>query len=269
MPRVAGAGGEGVQAVVLALRILERLAEDGQPMGVTALARSLGTTKSRIFRHLKTLTKEGYILQSRDTERYQVGARLAALGRLAGDTFDLASVAAGMLRELRDSLGHFSVVSEVEPEGVRVLATLPGKSSVEIGVKRGSLLSFHGSAQGKVALAFGDESVRAAVFRSRLELLTPKTIVSPAILRRELDLVHKRGWAVAPNEALIGVNALAAPVFGASGALIGTVSIVDSIQFIEEEPTSEQIARVKDAARQISAALGHRIERRSLVDTAA
>src|SRR5215210_1240498 len=189
MPRVSGGSTDGIQAVVLTLRILERLAEEGSPIGVTALARALGTTKSRIHRHLKTLTQEGYILQSEDTDRYQVGARLAALGRLAGDTFDLASIAAPTLRRLRDSLGHFTVVSQVESEGVRVLATVPGKSSVEIGVKRGSLLSFHGSAQGKVALAFGEESVRSAVFRSRLELLTPKTIVSPAVLRRELEVV--------------------------------------------------------------------------------
>src|SRR3954447_23802692 len=182
MPKVSGTSTDGIQAVILTLRILERLAEDGRPVGVTALARALGTTKSRIHRHLKTLTQEGYILQSEDTERYQVGARLAALGRLAGDTFDLASVATATLRSLRDALGHFTVVSQVEPEGVRVLATVAGKSSVEIGVKRGSLLSLHGSAQGKVALAFGDESVRTAIFRSRLELLTPKTIVSPAIL---------------------------------------------------------------------------------------
>src|SRR5215212_11231695 len=169
MPRVSGGSTDGIQAVVLTLRMLERLAQEGRPIGVTALAWALGTTKSRIFRHLKTLTQEGYILQSADTDRYQVGSRLATLGRLAGDTFDLASAAASMLRELRDSLGHFSVVSEVEPEGVRVLATLPGKSSVEIRVKRGSLLPLHGSAQGKVALAFGDDSMRASVFRSRLE----------------------------------------------------------------------------------------------------
>jgi IclR family transcriptional regulator, KDG regulon repressor len=257
MPRVSGGSTDGIQAVVLTLRILERLAEEGRPIGVTALARALGTTKSRIHRHLKTLTQEGYILQSEDTDRYQVGARLAALGRLAGDTFDLASIAAPTLRSLRDSLGHFTVVSQVEPEGVRVLATVPGKSSVEIGVKRGSLLSLHGSAQGKIALAFGEESVRSAIFRSRLELLTPKTIVSPAVLRRELEVVKEQGWAVAPNEALIGVNALAAPIFGANGLLIGTVSIVDSIQFIEEEPTTEQIERVKAAASRISASLGH------------
>jgi DNA-binding IclR family transcriptional regulator len=257
MPRISGEGGDGVQAVVLTLRILEHLAEEGRPVGVTQLSRALGTTKSRIFRHLRTLVREGYILQSSDTERYQVGARLAALGRRAGDTFDLASIAAETLRDLRDALGHFSVVSQVEDNGIRVLATVPGKSAVEIGVKRGSVLPFHGTAQGKLALAFGDENLRSSVFRARLDYLTPHTVVSHAILRRQIEQVRQQGWSVAPNESLIGVNALAAPVFGAGGALVGTVSIVDSIQFLEEEPTPQQIDRVVEAARRISAALGY------------
>ena len=79
---------------------------------------------------------------------------------------------------LRDALGHYSVLSQVEEEGVRVLAAVSGRSLVEIGVRRGSLLLFHASAQGKVALAFGPEETRHRVLRSRLEMLTPSTIVS-------------------------------------------------------------------------------------------
>jgi outer membrane protein TolC len=75
MPRIAGeSGGDGVQAVVLALRILEYLAPQRDAVGVTALAQALGTTKSRIYRHLRTLVQQGYIVQSAETERYRVGA---------------------------------------------------------------------------------------------------------------------------------------------------------------------------------------------------
>ena len=244
--------------MVLALRILERLAEDGQPMGVTALAPLLGTTKSRIFRHLETLTKEGYILQSRDTERYQVGARLAALGRLAGDTFDLASVAAGMLRELRDSLGHFSVVSEVEPEGVRVLA-----ASRQI-LRRDRRQTRVSPVVSRLRSGKGGARLRGRACRGVGVSLAPrvahaKTIVSPAILRRGTR-PRARGAGRSLPTRLSSASTRSPRRSSAPAALVGTVSIVDSIQFIEEEPTSEQIARVKDAARQISAALGHRIE---------
>ena len=259
MPKISGdSSGDGVQAVVLALRIMEFLAEQRRPVGVTALAEALGTTKSRIFRHLRTLVQHGYIVQSPESERYQVGSQLVQLGRLVGENLDLASAAHPILRELRDELGHSTVVSQVEDEGVRVLARVLGTSSIEIGVKPGSLLPFHGSAQGKIALAFGDEALRTRVFRSRLEMLTPSTITAAGVLEEEIERTRQRGWAIAPNEALIGINTLAAPVFDVSGTLVGAVGIVDSIRFIPAEASDEQIRRTVTAAQRISRDLGFR-----------
>ena len=258
MPRVSGEREPGVQAVVLALRVIEHLVAGQRPVGVTALAQALGTTKSRIFRHLQTLVQQGYLVQDEETERYRVGPRILALGRAVGDNLDVVGAAMPVLRDLRDGLGHFSVLSQVEPEGMRVLATVPGRSQIEIGVKRGSLLLFHGSAQGKVALAFGDPALRARVMRSRLEILTPHTITSAAALERELDLIVGQGWATAYNESLVGLNTLAAPIFDAAGACVGAVGIVDSIQFLGEKAAEEEVRQTVRAAERISEALGHR-----------
>jgi DNA-binding IclR family transcriptional regulator len=262
MPRINGeASADGVQAVVLTLRILEYLAEQGSAVGVTALAHALGTTKSRIHRHLRTLAQQGYIQQSADTDRYRVGTRLLTLGLSVAENFDLTKAAHGILRELRDALGLSCVVSQVEGAGVRVIATIAGKSAIEIGVKPGSLLHFHSSAQGKVALAFGSDQLRAEVLGSNLEMMTPQTIVSPEVLKKEVQRVRARGWAIAPNEAVTGLNTLAAPIFDASGDLIGTVGIVDSIQFVSEQPSDEQIRRTVAAGQAISHALGYSVHR--------
>jgi IclR family KDG regulon transcriptional repressor len=257
MPRISGASGDGIQAVVLALHILERLAEEGRPMGVTALATALGTTKSRIFRHLQTLMQHGYIVQSDETERYRVGARLVTLGHAVGNSLDIVSAGYSAIRDLRDNLGHSAVISQVEADGVRIVSTVSGKSAIEIGVRPGSLLGFHNSAQGKIALAFGSDGLRAAVFNARLEKHTPSTIASPGALRTELERVRQQGWAAAPNEAVIGLNALAAPVFDAAGTLAGAIAIVDSVQFITQHPTAQQIDKTVAAARRVSAALGY------------
>ncbi|SEE38690.1 transcriptional regulator, IclR family [Rhizobiales bacterium GAS191] len=257
MPRIGGKSGEGVQAALLALRILEHLGRERREVGVTALARALETTKSRIYRHLQTLAHEGYIVQPADSERYKVGPRLVALARTVSDNVDLAVAASDALVELRDALGHSSVVSQVEPDGVRVLATVSGRAPIEIGVRPGSLLSFHASAQGKVALAFGSPEFRARALRGRLEMLTAQTIVSPAALHKEIEKIREQGWATAPNQSAIGLNTLAAPIFDASGALCGTVGVVDMVQFIEEEPSAQQIERTIAAGRRISEALGH------------
>lgn len=257
MPVVSGEKVDGVQSVVLTLRILEHLGRAHKPMGVTAIAQALDINKSRIFRHLRTLVAEGYLVQSSETERYTVGPKLVGLGRSVADRLQVAEIAMPHLHELRDALGHFSVISEVEADGIRILATVSGKSAIEIGVKQGSVLPFHASAQGKIVLAFGDETLRRNVLRARLDMLTPKTIVSPTALNRDIEKVRKQGWATAPNESLIGLNALAAPVFDASGKLVASVGIVDSIQFIEAAPSREQIDQTVQAAARISAALGY------------
>jgi IclR family KDG regulon transcriptional repressor len=257
MPRIAGRQEEGVQAAVLALRLVEYIAREGRPVGVTALSQALGTTKSRIFRHLQTLVQHQFLIQDEDTERYEIGPRFIALSRMAGANVDLVGAAIPVLRHLRDMLGHFTVLSQVESDGVRVLVAESGRSPIEIGVKRGSVLAFHGSAQGKIALAFGDPKVRDAVLRSRLEMLTPHTIVSAARLEKEIERIRTRGWSDGYNESLLGLNALAAPVFDGNGRLVATVGVVDSIQFIQQTPSAEQVNQIVAAGRRISAMLGH------------
>jgi IclR family transcriptional regulator, KDG regulon repressor len=257
VPRNNDPPGEGVQSVVLALRIIEHVTEMRRPVGVTALATALGMNKSRIHRHLQTLVARGYLSREEETDRYGTGARLVSLGRRIVDNVDLVDVAMPVLRGLRDALGHYSVLSQLEEEGVRVMASVSGRSLVEIGVRRGSLLLFHASAQGKVALAYGPEETRHRVLRSRLEMLTSSTIVSPVQLEQELERIRARGWATGFNESLLGLNTLAAPVFDAPGNLVGAIGIVDSIQFIEESPSEHQIRETMDAAARVSEMLGY------------
>lgn len=262
MPRVtAKSRGDGVQAVVLTLRILEHLAAEQEPVGVTALAQKLGTTKSRIYRHLRTLVQEGYIVQVDGSEKYRAGSRLVSLGQAASEGFHLASIGRPVIRALRDDLGQFTVLSQPEREGMRVVATLSGKSAVETQVKPGSLLGFHYTAQGHVALAFGDKSLLDTVCRSKLEAVTPYTITSARALRAEVERVRRQGWATAPNEALVGSNTLAAPIFAANGELYGTVGLVGSVQYIPKQPSKAAILRVIAAAREISRALGTDVKR--------
>ncbi len=257
MPKVSGPTHEGVQAAVIMLRTLEYLAESRKPVGVTALAQALGTTKSRVHRHLQTLVQQAYVVQTADSEKYEIGPSLVTLARHVNDSFNIVGFVTRILQELRDTLGHFAVYSQVEDGGMHVLANVSGKSSIEIGVRQGSLLPFHASAQGKLALAFGPPDIRQRVLASKLERYSPRTIVDAAVIEQDIARIKKRGWAVAPDEVAMGLNALAAPVLDASGVLVGAVGIVDLTQFVAPEPSSEQIQKTISAAERISTMLGY------------
>lgn len=259
MPPVTGSRGkDGVQAVVLALDMLEFVAASQRAVGVTELARAFSTTKSRIHRHLRTLVTAGYLTQETETERYRVSARLMALGQAVSEGHELTATARPAMRALRDQLGHSVAISVPEGAAMRIVGTMPGTSNVEMGVKPGSLLTLHGSAQGKVALAFGEESLMRRLMQAPLEQLTPNTLIDPLELAADVRDVRKKGWATAHNEALLGLNALAAPIFDALGRFAGAIGLVDSIQFIPEPPGQEQIDAIVAAGRRISRDLGNR-----------
>ena len=246
----------GVRSVGLALDVLETIAFSGEELGVTQLAERLKVTKGSVHRHLLTLVERGYVVQNPVTARYAIGAKARLLARLSPDA-DLADIAAPVMRELRDRLGHSVVLSEMTPRGALVLNTVQGTSPIEIGVRPGSELAFHASAQGKVLLAFAPRPLQERVLARPLERLTPQTMTDPGRLEEEIVCTLRLGYAAAPEEAMLGINAVAAPVFDAKDACIGAVALVGSIQFLPAEPAAETIAALKATAQEISHRLGH------------
>ena len=250
--------GGSIQAVEFALEILEYVARCQTSVGVSEMARAFDTTKSRIHRHLQTLVSAGYLIRNEDTERYSISARLMALGQAVSESFELATAAREIARELRDLTGHAVAISQPEREGNRILLIVPSRANIDISVKPGSTLPFHSSAQGKISLAFGDELLLPRVLSEELEMRTPYTITDPDQLRAEVEAVRKRRWASAPNESMVGLNAVAAPIFDALGGYVGSIAMTDSIQHIPEYPTTDLIRSLLSAAEKVSANLGYR-----------
>jgi DNA-binding IclR family transcriptional regulator len=161
------------------------------------------------------------------------------------------------MRELRDALGHSVVLSEMTPRGALVLAKLASISPIDIGVRSGSELSFHASAQGKVLLAFAPRPFQARILSRRLRAFTDKTITSAERIERTLLDIVKRGYASAPEESMLGLNAVAAPIFDGDDACIAALAIVGSIQFLPDKPKQSDIDALTKTSQQISRRLGH------------
>lgn len=244
-----------MQALEVALRVLETVTEG--PLGVTEIARRVGTTKMRAFRHLRTLMNAGYVTQDRETEKYAAGVKIWLMGQAMAEQFGFISVVRKVMKPLRDRVGHTVTAAKFESDGLRVVEMVRGKSNIEIGTRPGSSLGFHSSAQGKLALAFGPPSLAEAILKSTLIPETSKTVTDPRRLKKQIAAISSQGWAVAPEEAVLGINALAAPILDAAGALVGTIALVDLVQFLPADPRPECIAAIQRAAMTASRDLGY------------
>lgn len=249
-------GSGGVRSVQLAIDVLEAVAFSAEELGVTQIAERLNGTKGSVHRHLQTLVERGYLAQNPTTTRYTIGPKSRLLARLAPDG-DLVQLAEGPMRELRDALKHTVVLSEATQRGALVVTKLSGMSPIEIGVRPGSELSFHASAQGKVMLAFAPRPFQSRVLARPLERFTEKTIVSARRIEQEMVEIARQGHASAPEQAMLGINALAAPIFNDQDACVAALALVGSIQYLPGKPKPAHVAALTNAAMQISRKLGY------------
>jgi len=242
----------------LSLRLLERLADAREPVGVSELAREFGSSKATVYRHVQTMARHGFVRQDPATQRYQAGVKLFILGERLRDRFDVLAAARKEMAPLRDETGQAVTVSALVEDQILVLELLQGRTIVEFGTRPGTVLDLHASAHGKVALAFGPPDLQERSLARPLKPWTPQTIRTRPALERAIAQVRARGWATAPNEVLPGVNALAAPIFDHRGAYAGAIAIVGSTQYIAATPTPQQTALVTGAAQRVSRELGFR-----------
>lgn len=143
---------------------------------------------------------------------YRIGARLWGLGALSDVEAGLHEAAAPVMADLFAATGenvHLAVRDGVE---ALYISKISGRRSVPIVSGTGARLPLHATAVGKVLLTWCDDQAVAATAMRSLTRVTPYTIVSPARLRRDLDAVRDRGWALTVEEMTLGSWSIAAPV---------------------------------------------------------
>ena len=248
----AGSPGHLIQSVVMASAIIDALGSAAQPMRLTALAQSLGETKAKIHRHLATLKHLGLVEQDHKTERYMLGQKLAHLGHVAAEQFDLRHVAEPYMRKLRD-LTQQTVVLSVSVGGDTVVSlVVESPNLVTISVRLGSRLPAHSSAQGRVNLAFAPDAVQDRVLARKLTALTPRTIIDPAALRQRLARIRRELYDVAMDETLLGISAVAAPILNFHDNVVGVIAIVGTTQYVREPVDPEQLQFLQSCTQAIS-----------------
>jgi IclR family transcriptional regulator, KDG regulon repressor len=245
-----------VEAVKVAIRILDELALAQRAMGVTELAESLGETKPRVHRHLSTLREVGLIEQEQATERYRLGWRLFQLGEAAGTQFDLRRRAEPYLVRIRDELRETAVLAVPVNGRPMVIATAENVyARICVTVKPGNRPHPNCSALGRLTLAFSPPAVQEEVLAGELVAETPSSMTDPAKLRKRLTIIREQFYEACDSEMLVGINTLAVPIFRAGGSLAGALSIVGSVQNIPNPPLRKQVEFLQACASELSSQL--------------
>lgn len=244
-----------VQAAGVAFDVLEALADAGAPVGTSELARRLGQTKARVHRHLATLRALGFVEQDGSSSAYQLGWRAYRLSLAIDENFGLRRLARPHLLQLQRDTGQTVALAAPAGLDIAVVDAIQSEGAVAITVRAGSVIQAASSALGRAILAFQTEAERAAALARPTRALTPSTTRDPRALEGLLAQVRTHWYAVASNERLPGVAALAAPVFDARGQVVASVGLIGSQALVTELPPPKLVAAVQQAAAAVSGEL--------------
>ncbi|MGH8968690.1 MAG: IclR family transcriptional regulator [Actinomycetes bacterium] len=245
----------GVQSVDRALTILVLLAARGS-LGVTEVAAELGVHKSTAFRLLGTLEAHDLVEQNTERGKYRLGIGILRLAGATTGRLDLVQESRPVCRELAESVGETVNVTVLAGHEALYLDQVAGTSALQPHNWVGQRIPLHATSNGKVLLAHAPTAVFDDVVAAGLRRLTPRTVTDAAALRAELDLVTDRGWAVAIDELEVGLTAVAAPIRGALGAVVASVSASGPTFRLPGDRIPGVAALVAQAADEISRRLG-------------
>jgi DNA-binding IclR family transcriptional regulator len=245
-----------VQSLDRALEILKLLGSEPE-MRVTDLARRLEVHKSTVFRLLATLQEHGLVEQNPTTERYRLGYGLVRLAGAVVAELDLARASRPVLEELAVRTGETVNLAILQGDQVVNIEQISAPNLVVNVNWVGKQTPLHATSNGKVLLAHLPEAERLGLVGRSLPRLTPRTITEPRVLGRQLNRVLEDGYAFTLEELEIGLNAVAAPVFGADGRVLAAVSVAGPSYRVTPQRLSELGEMTKDAGEAISRRLGY------------
>lgn len=100
-----------------------------------------------------------------------------------------------------------------------------GRDGAPWHTSRAAVSTAHATGLGKAMLAYSPAEVVAARVAAGLPALTPRTIVTPGLLARELSSIRERGVALDREESTVGLLCAAAPVLDGDGHVVGAISV--------------------------------------------
>ncbi len=228
-----------------ALLVLSALAQSKVPMSAAELAQATGLPQSTLYRHIATLRRWGFVMESEG--RYSPGPVSVQLASGFDDNSELVAAARphmeALARQSHESVALITIVNE----RVVCLEMIDSEHSLRCSFDRGRSVPARDGASAKCLLAHLPAQQRDAL----LELIdeSPKR---RAARIAELDAIREAGRAVTQGEVDAGVWGASAPLLAAGRHLRGAITLMAPLT---------RVAGLEDALTHMTVVTAARISR--------
>jgi IclR family transcriptional regulator, acetate operon repressor len=236
--------------------VLALLAAADPPSDAAGIASHLHLPRSTVYRLLQVLRKRGLIVKTSPQGSLQLGLVFLRWAAVVRKRLGIIGLASGHLDALARLTGETANLHLLERDHAVPVDQRVTSARLRVVTEVGVALPLHAGAASKAILAYLPTTRWKEVLRHPLPRLTPKTIVDPRRLSRDLESARARGYAESDEEVLEGARGLAVPIFDEQGSVVGSLGIGGPRHRFHGEAVRRAVPPVLRAAAQLSASLG-------------
>jgi DNA-binding IclR family transcriptional regulator len=239
------------------LELMSVMSDRARGMRLTDLALHLNAPKSSTQRLLDHLAQDGWVEQDEATGHYRLTMRLAMLGHRYLRSAGIADAAQAILARLASQTKELARLTVVDRKRLAWIGSAQGAPpGLRYDPSMGDSIVSFATANGKAWLATLDDDEAIAIAMkdglgkpAQRRSLGPQSHKSADALRSDLNVVRKRGYAIADQEAEAGVAAIAVAIREPHSHLtLGTTSIAGPVVRITQDRHTAIVSSLRASA---------------------
>ena len=245
-----------VPAVSRVLDIFEYLCEKKEASFLN-IYQDTQLPKSSTYQILRTLEDRGYVRHVGGMEKYTLGLRFLELGEKTASMIDMRTEAEPILKDLTRRTGETCHLGILDGNEGVYIGKIEGSQPIRLHTWIGKRLPLHCTSLGKILLAWLDEKTLDNKL-SELEYtrFTTHTLTTPSELKKNLNIVKERGWALDDQENGYHFRCIGVPVFNNRNDVIAAISMTGLNSVFDGERLLKLVEDAKNAAHQLSLKIG-------------
>jgi len=251
-----------VQALDRGLTLLRELA-DARNITLSDLAIRSKMPPSSTHRILSTLQKHGYVEFDETRQEWMIGIEAFRIGNTYLVRTNLVEAARKTLRRLMEETGETANLGIGDSGDVVFVDQVETHNPIRAFFRPGTRGHMHSSGIGKVLLSDMPRWEVEKIIRDKGQPeFTPKTLTSSENLFNDLAATRERGWSIDDEERYSGMRCVASTIYNSFGEAVAGISVSGPTVRFPNHVISELGPKVKQAADEVTNAIGGKPPRR-------
>ena len=236
--------------------ILDAFSLTKPSMTLSELQQATGLPTSTVQRLVSNMAAQGFL--DRVGDQVRIGTRMAFWAASATKDLDILEVLKPVLTEMRDVTGETACFFRVEQHFRVCVAIAPTHHALRRDMYVGKMIPLHAGSAGRVLLAW-HPTLAEEILAGPLEPMTDGTVTDADELRALIAQAKADGYAISTGEREDSASGLSAPVFDASGEMVGALMISGPTLRMPRAQCEAWVDLLVGCAEQVTRTIGGRI----------